>query len=679
MTRSASEVVISDSEPEEAAGCFGAAISSPHANAHTHRAPLRPLNDLHAAVSLPRRRQKDVVVISSASEDDESESAGTSRFFGGARKRQRAPTPRVEWSLSRFRGLEPLDQLGRGTSPAELLAHDERPRPESRDSGASSSSFVSALDLLRQSATPPASELDELPPPGALAKGRPVKPDTGTATRPPVAESGRSKKPKGKARAQSRDPTPSRPSKRRSISPVSTSEDAVPAPSLWSERFARRPDLVRDRTSSQEVKLPNSARAKPWEALEAKLAVSRAKKPPRRRVSDCKTSVANTSTATAGPSQIEPIASDSDDIIIAGTSTKPVPKLVKKRPLATLDLRPEPIELPADERLRVLRGCALCETAWAASKVLSARQSHLRLCAGKLDYTAETVRHLVEKQILETAEAAELKRRKLDDERTLFDLTVGKGEGSTGVRDVTVVGIEGLENSTSAEWYKATHELQAQLDAARKKTQVARVVKIAKQIRRERLEAQGSKREGDAGGEEAADLPPPTGRLAPASTTVASVVAERVGAVLGPRAATPDLDEAGEGECLSPLRPTQQFEASRVAGVPAIASHCFVAAASSPSPASVPRTPSPPAHSACEFSESEAGRPRRPFRELSLPDPRSGSIPRQGHPPQYSLWRLAAGRDDAHLGTVVVSLGLFCSFPEVEPDIADFQRYVPLE
>ena len=626
------------------------------------------------------------MVLSSASESgsgsaSEGEQAQRveSRFFADSVKRKRAASPPpIEWSSMGLKGISPLYGTKR-SSDSPALTGGAAPVPvRATSTTTSSSSFISALELLRRSGSPPDSDLSDLEP------LQPLRPVRASSTVPKPRRQKPTVKAKRAASASSSEPIStsatntgvpeSRPAKRRSVSPLSSSdgEDSqpLPAPDLWAKRFSRGSSSAAAAAPSLSDAKPTTttsttqARAKPWEALEAK--IGKVKAPPKRTTASRQSSVGararSTSLVPAAKKEEEDHSSDSDVIV-----TSSLPARARSRssvqPKSTrshtpLDFLPPPVELPPEDVVRVLTLCALCSVAWPASKTLAAKQGHLRSCASKNDYTAETVRYLVEKRVLELADAAEQDRRAVDDGKTLFDRAVGKGEGAHAMRDVTVVGVEGFESAAGVEWYKATTDVQAELDRARRKVQVAKVIKVAKQIRLDQRARARDAKEPDAAddGDDGSTgdvlvMPESTGRLQPAAATVVTARADAVLACL-------DSDDAHSFSEALPY--TQEFQQSRLG-----------AGSASASTTDAPSTPPPPprpradgASSRCETASDMLMQSRSPFRQLSLPDPRSGSISRQGHPPQHrlerdiescSLWRLAAGRDDTRLDTVVVS------------------------
>ncbi|POY70693.1 hypothetical protein BMF94_6307, partial [Rhodotorula taiwanensis] len=265
------DLVISDSEPEE-----GGAASLIHAVvARTSRSPRQIDRQAEPSRVRPDPEPDKVLVLSSASED-EGGRGERSRFFPNVTsKRKRAATPQVEWSLSHLKGLEPLERAERGVSPADSVAPSSRgpvPRGVSKDSAASSSSFVSALDLLRKSSgSPPGSDSSDLEPLHV-----PKLATSSEAKTPAIPETKAESPARTRTRARSRscDSTVARPPKRRSVSPTASSADErAPAPDKWAERFSLGATSIRRTESAEDPQKP-AMKPKPWDALEAKVATS---------------------------------------------------------------------------------------------------------------------------------------------------------------------------------------------------------------------------------------------------------------------------------------------------------------------------------------------------------------------------------------------------------------------
>ncbi|SCV71679.1 BQ2448_3267 [Microbotryum intermedium] len=195
----------------------------------------------------------------------------------------------------------------------------------------------------------------------------------------------------------------------------------------------------------------------------------------------------------------------------------------------------DPVVLPSRARVRVLDRCPLCDLYFSTSRSAEWKEGHLRTCALTKDYTSETVRVRVEQRILDLAETAEAELRRLDSSRTLFDRTVGKGEGAnTHLREVTVVGVEVGEG---AEWTREGKEIgkmQKDLEKGMRKPTRDKVIQEAAEIRREGWERERKR------GEEAvkvewgqAQTPRATGVLKPESASSRHAFAGRIEVVLG--------------------------------------------------------------------------------------------------------------------------------------------------
>lgn len=328
---------------------------------------------------------------------------------------------------------------------------------------------------------------------------------------------------------------------------------------------------------------------------------------------------------------------------------KPNTKPSDRKPLSFL---PEPVALPPPDRIRPLTSCPSCSAAWAPSKSLPTRQNHLRLCATKEAHSAASLAWLVDSAILELAEVAEEARREREESLSLFDRAVGKGEGAGGWKEVTAVGSEGTNEGGA--YFRKTKEVQDELNKARKKVAVEKVVKLAKEIRGERramavVEQAHEKKEEEAveaaeEGFEEGGMPVATGRLRPDSSTQRAAVASRAGEVLGilpPSAALPaplpppttttaaaaavlpaDDDMLDLSTLSSPPPPTQGFEQSY------LAARCQ-------SDGTAEAVVMPSKHSRRSFGSDETG---------------DGGVGK-------SLWRTAAGKEEEEgtLNRVVVS------------------------
>lgn len=202
---------------------------------------------------------------------------------------------------------------------------------------------------------------------------------------------------------------------------------------------------------------------------------------------------------------------------------------------------PEPISLPPDDRIRVLDSCPLCDDAWKPNKTLLNRSVHLRKCALEKDYTAETVRILVERRILDLAHEREVEQREVALRRTVFDRAIGVGEGAGSGREVRLVGIEGGWGAGEEEEQKALDMASEELRALTRKTATDKVIKVAREIKLERKEAEEGEalkrarkavREKEEQEEVDRALPRATGLLGPVSTRGRFALHERVGQFL---------------------------------------------------------------------------------------------------------------------------------------------------
>jgi len=479
----------------------------------------------------------------------------------------------------------------------------------------------------------------------------------------------------------------------------SSTGSAPPPPSEWRDRFERGASSSAHaagapRADSQTpAPTPSSSvRRKPWEDLEAKLASGQGKKKaakPRARA---------VKTVKAEVVEVDELASDEDDaaVVVSSSASRASASASGSRLLSTAQAAkprskstaflPKPMALPADARIRLLTSCPLplCDMALPTTKALSTRQTHLRTCAKKLAITAETVSDLVDAQIVALSDAAVAARLARAQSRTVFDEAVGRGLGGAGKMDVHVVGVEGHAGGDPAAWYRATKQVQDELDLARKKAERPRELKLermAKEIRRERAEApksgEGSGRDVDEENkprigaaededekEDFAAMPPSTGRLRAETPTSRRAVVQRAEALLGPTSAraisaTIDSDgddvldfDGGDGPLftcdMTPPRPTQVLEPSIFAPSTRLDSDSSVEVLKM---------------TATTTSGAASARPRSPFRGLLLQDPCSNSNTDKGPhlgrrssssmAARKSLWRAAAGRDDAAFQVVV--------------------------
>ena len=221
------------------------------------------------------------------------------------------------------------------------------------------------------------------------------------------------------------------------------------------------------------------------------------------------------------PSVLLPRTSSKPDLSSTSTSKKP-----RAKAEVIVD-----IILPPDTYVRVLVRCPLCKVAWTTNKTVGSKGTHLRSCAQTNDYTSETVSILVENEVV--ALGAEIERTKREAElvRTLFDRATGKGEGANVLREVTLVGVEGLHPEG-----EAFREARKELEAAKKKPRADKTVKAAKEIKatrkeRERERALEVKEEGEISVDEDV-LPRPTGMLKGDTASQRKTVSSRAGALL---------------------------------------------------------------------------------------------------------------------------------------------------
>ncbi|GAA6058241.1 hypothetical protein NBRC10513_007265, partial [Rhodotorula toruloides] len=666
--RSDSESVISDSEPECAIVRVAAKKEDVKLSGRRRTLDERP--GLSTGEAEGREVAKDrVVVLSSASEGEEpAKKKGKSGYLSStAGKRRRIPSPTAaldQWTAA----VMPIASTSRGTGSRSS-------RSTSAEQPVASAPFVSALDLLRSSTPQLSDSEDDLKPLDVEVRRNSDK-EKGKAkatasSRPlPTVKKSRSA---SVSSVEILDAAPSKPRtarKSKMVGVASTDEDArsirssstsdsLPPPDSWKERFGfgSKATTKSDRSSVQPTSQPQ--RKKPWEELEAK-----PPKPKRKTAKKAAKPVA----PKKEEEEVDELDSDPDGLVISSfkltsvtSSFAPTRPVVRRVTASSLSFLPAPMELPPDERLRALTACVVCKAAWPASKALASRQTHTRTCSTANDYSAETVRYLVDSQILRLAEEADGKCRADDEAKTLFDMAVGKGEGSNAFKEVKVVGVEGYAGDDPKEWYRAIKETQDEFDQARRKAAVAKVVKLAKEVKKERAEAatsgldDGWKVVDDSAKvekeEEEELMPLPTGRLKPDSSTARNAVASRADEMLATGVSA--VDAFGDVDAVigdEPPRPTQSFEPSRLTSrydMPADPIDAFMSLDEHPHRTTISGTP-------------PRRRSRSPFRPLSLPDPFSDSDDGEGHHGgrrsaggKQSLWSVAAGRNDELLGRVV--------------------------
>ncbi|GAA5865170.1 hypothetical protein JCM8547_008302 [Rhodosporidiobolus lusitaniae] len=565
----------------------------------------------------------------------------------GSNKRRRVPSavPAGEgWpSLSSVRPRTTIASSS-GSSSSVRSQHVPPIAADTTSASATKSTpFVSALDLLRTTPTQPSSSSDgeeDSPGPKKKKKGKKAaapKPQSTRRAKAPTVKKPSSASASTKFKKRRSESTSSveivekeagdDEDDRMSVSSASSSTSAsgLPAPSSWKERFAFGAKGSNDSlfgsglTGEVGKKLERSASSSlagggakkmPWEAMESTLA----KYAPR-------TTRASSSTATTAAKKVvkveaasehdhNPAASDSDDLLVLSPSStvlRPLPsasfsrssssslKSVKKPSSFSTSFLPPPLTLPHPDRLRPLTSCPLCSTSWASSKPLTSRQTHLRSCASKNAFTSPVLSFLVDEAILRLASEAEDRRREREASLSLFDRTVGVGEGAGGWREVTAVGLEEAVEGHGGEYFRKTVGVQEELDRGRRKWGVEKVVKVAREVRRERAaaeqaEAQGEGVKKEAGGEEGGEgvaFPQATGRLKPDSEEARQVLRGRAEAMLGVaggsgltqppsrvdapgrdgRVKVEEGDEKLEDDELhaAPPRPTQAFEPSSLA------------------------------------------------------------------------------------------------------------------
>lgn len=292
---------------------------------------------------------------------------------------------------------------------------------------------------------------------------------------------------------------------------------------------------------------------------------------------------------------------------------------------------PPPLETPPLDHIKLLEACPVCEAAWTTTKTPKAKETHLRNCATEAEYTAETLLIRAENAILARARLSELERRERDVGRSLFERTIGTGEGK-GAREVTVVGVERAGDGPIDQYDPARIEAaQAEIDAAKKRTPVDALTKVATKIKdRRRLRDEDKARRAMAGVKAEHDdadndmhlpTPRPTGVLRVDSAEARADVAAKAQAVLDGLAGT-GLTQALDAALLPSLMDvdddgppsTQPFEPSRLATKLAAAGAIDVVS-------------------------------------LPMKERQAVAVPSGG---TKSLWRAADGSDDATIRRVVV-------------------------
>ncbi|GAA6007262.1 uncharacterized protein JCM10292_003961 [Rhodotorula paludigena] len=719
------DFVISDSEPEYA-------VERPKTSRVADRSTRRRTSDERPGLSTGEgdgreARNAEVVVLSSASEDEGADDKVISSYFAvAAAKRRRVPSPSATGDV--WAGLAGLERRpstsassaggqSRSTSAephsaAFLAPHDDHLRhfrspsapalgevsiqPEAAASDAQLSiqpSFVSARDLLRDTSTSTSEE--DLPALSTLinsrvrghdksrrkkASERPLPTVTKATAAPQADVEGRASMHEARRRTSAPPVDADEPEDAVTDAPSASasSTSSLPRPTDWGKLFSHGSGSAQPRapvsssSSSSSQGLSAASRAKPWEKLEAQPVKASMRKAPGR--SRRKKTASSVEVETL---EIDELSSDPNDVVVASsvakvkTETTGSRRVSAKKSTASLAFLPTPLALPADERIRPLTSCPLCQAKWPDSKALASKQTHLRSCAGKRFHSAEEVAFLVDSQVLHLAEAADAERRAKEESKTLFDIAIGRGQGASAKSDVQAVGVDGTDDPTT--FYRATSELQLEMEGLRKKDEKpkeAKLGRIAKEIRRERAalppDQRWDKAAHDPPPSDHETLPPATGRLRPESSTARKAVAERADALLGGGGVDTVSLGSDENDVLlddradfaftsSPPRPTQVFEPSDL-----------VDRFDPDTSIEIIARPADAAGASASTSGAAARRSRSPFRQLSLQDPCSDSESDEG-PPNHpatggrhvvrsgssSLWSIAAGRDDAAIAKVV--------------------------
>ncbi|KAL8276256.1 hypothetical protein RQP46_011330 [Phenoliferia psychrophenolica] len=173
---------------------------------------------------------------------------------------------------------------------------------------------------------------------------------------------------------------------------------------------------------------------------------------------------------------------------VGSTSASSSSSRVRKPPTLVAPTGPT-LTIPPKDHLRLLHSCPVCSTAWTSNKTPATKETHLRHCATSHDYSSETLLVLTEAQILTLAHKLERERREREAGRTLFELTLGVGEGK-GSKDVTVVGVEHLGDGPIDSYnLDRIEKLQSEIDVAKKRTPLEAVHKVAGKIKERRRAA----------------------------------------------------------------------------------------------------------------------------------------------------------------------------------------------
>ncbi|GAA5890804.1 hypothetical protein JCM5296_003424 [Sporobolomyces johnsonii] len=511
------------------------------------------------------------------------------------------------------------------------------------------------------------------------------------------------------------------------MSVSSSGSDSLLPPKSWASRFSfgtsnaptarlsatakakAKPKVMEQGSGSESSQ---SRRKKPWEALEARASTKtkRTAAPKPKKVESDNDEVEVLTASESSRFKVEGYEYGRPDpqtsLYGPSSALRPLPtarssssfskKLTSSTSKeSTLFGAPPPIELPPDERIRVLPSCPLCASAaassstspgtaplttWGSYKSLAQRKTHLRACATKHDYTAPTVSLLISRQILSLASEAEARRSEAEASMTLFDRAIGKGEGAGAGsgRDVRVVGVEG---AGGAEWHRAVKGVQEELDKERKKKGADKVVKVAKEVRKEmaRLEEAEEGREQEEDEEqEGMPMPRPTGNLRPETATARNAVAQRANELLRLAGGTgltqvaaeeddepvilADCDAASFVDSLLPPPPTQSFEPSTLA---VRLEH----------DGAIDVVRSGAASLKGNGKSKEKERARSPLAELELEW--SSDEDEIGTRPPSSLWKAATGKDDQAIERVVRSSAPFGSSPTSSPSTASPTSVLP--
>ena len=148
-------------------------------------------------------------------------------------------------------------------------------------------------------------------------------------------------------------------------------------------------------------------------------------------VTDSTTLLTDSSTANATASTSAIPESIPPPPAAQGKKGRKVKKEVPVDPLAP------PVLVIPTPFLSIITACPVCTDAWTTTKTTNFKLAHIRKCATARGYLNDTVNQLAERQVRAAFGFAEDARRRMQEERTLFETIVSK-KG----KEVLVVGVE---------------------------------------------------------------------------------------------------------------------------------------------------------------------------------------------------------------------------------------------